>query len=128
MPQAKNLSHRQKVQRAPEDGLVVPGLTGSPCLPLDFVEEALLLSDILDLNEMSAVELLLAGEQHMPRWSLSLSLSLSHVSVLGSRFPGLTRGLVSVLLYHDGRRCLVSSLRSLIQAREGVAWTLGPSP
>ena len=41
------------------------------------------------------------------------------------RFPGLTRGLVAVLLYHDGRRCLVSALRSLIQAREGVAWTLG---
>lgn len=42
-----------------------------------------------------------------------------------TRFPGLTRGLVAVLLYHDGRRCLLASLRSLIQAREGVAWTLG---
>ena len=51
----------------------------------------------------------------------------SHVSIPGSRFPGLTRGLVAVLLYHDGRRCLVSSLRSLVQAREGVAWTLGES-
>ena len=35
---------------------------------------------------------------------------------------------MAVLLYHDGRHCLLSSLRSLLQAREGVAWTLGNSP
>lgn len=64
---------------------------------------------MLDLNELSAVELLLAGEQSQPD------------------FPRLTRGLVAVLLYYDGRRNLVTSLRSLIQAREGVLWTLGLS-
>ena len=65
--QSKNVSHRQKVQRAPREGLAIPGITGSPVLPEDFVEEALLISDILELNEISAVELLLAGEQQMPR-------------------------------------------------------------
>lgn len=35
---------------------------------------------------------------------------------------------MAVLLYHDGRRSLVSALRTLIQAREGVAWTLGLNP
>ena len=65
---AKNLSHRQRVQKAPQSGLAIPGLSGSPTLPEDFVEEALLLSDILQLNEISSVELLLAGEQHMPRY------------------------------------------------------------
>lgn len=78
-------------------------------LPQDFIDEALILSDILDLNELTAVELLLAGEQHQPD------------------FPTLSRGLVAVLLYYDGRRNLVTSLRSLIQAREGVSWTLGLS-
>lgn len=34
--------------------------------------------------------------------------------------PGLTRGLVAVLLYYDGRKALVTSLRMLVQAREGV--------
>lgn len=53
------------------------------------------------------VDLLLAGEQQQPN------------------FPGLTRGLVAVVLYHDGRRCLVSALRTLIQSREGITWTLG---
>ena len=76
-------------------------------LPTEFIDESLILSDILDLNEISAVELLLAGEQQLPN------------------FPSLTRGLVAVLLYYDSKRCLVTSLRSLIQARDGLSWTLG---
>ena len=55
------------------------------------------------------MELLLAGEQHLPD------------------FPTLSRGLVAVLLYYDGRRNLVTSLRSLIQARDGVSWSLNLS-
>lgn len=34
------------------------------------------------------------------------------------------KGLVAVLLYHDGRRCLLSAIRTLLQAREGLTWTL----
>ena len=59
------------------------------------------------MNEIAAVELLLAGEQHLPN------------------FPTLTRGLVAVLLYYDSKRSLITSLRSLIQARDGILWTLG---
>lgn len=65
------------------------------------------MSDILDLNEIASVELLLVGEKHQPD------------------FPTLSRGLVAVLLYYDGRRNLVVSLRSLIQGGEGILWTLG---
>jgi nuclear pore complex protein Nup205 len=43
-------------------------------------------------------------------------------------YPGLTRGLVAIILFYDGQRSLVSSLRSLLQAREGHTWTLGLSP
>lgn len=39
-------------------------------------------------------------------------------------FPGLTRGLVAVLLYWDGKRCIANSLRALIQSRQGKTWTL----
>ncbi|KFQ27551.1 Nuclear pore complex protein Nup205, partial [Mesitornis unicolor] len=39
-------------------------------------------------------------------------------------FPGLTRGLVAVLLYWDGKRCIANSLRALIQSRKGKTWTL----
>ena len=105
--QPRNLVHRAAVQKATKEGVTVHALSHPLFLTQDFIDTALTLSDVLDLNELSAVELLLAGEQSQPD------------------FPGLARGLVAVLLYYDGRRSLATSLRSLIQAREGVSWTLG---
>ena len=95
--QAKNATHHSQVQKAAKEGLKISTLSQPLTLPQDFIDEALVLSDILELNELFAVELLLAGEQQQPD------------------FPSLTRGLVSVLLYHDGRRNLVTALRNLIQ-------------
>lgn len=95
------------MKKAPTTGLQLSGHPEKQKLPEQFVQEALILSDILELNEFVCVELLFAGEQQQPN------------------FPGLTRGLVAVLLYHDGRRCLVSALRTLIQSREGITWSLG---
>lgn len=95
------------MKKAPTTGLQLAGHLDKQKLPQQFVQEALILSDILELSEFVCMELLLAGEQQQPN------------------FPGLTRGLVAVLLYHDGRRCLVSALRTLIQSREGITWTLG---
>lgn len=43
-------------------------------------------------------------------------------------YPGLTRGLVAVLLFYDGQRSLVTALRSLAQAREGRTWAVGVTP
>ena len=43
------------------------------------------------------------------------------------QYPGLTRGLVAILLYYDGRKALVQALRTLIQGRSGVSWTLDTS-
>ena len=45
-----------------------------------------------------------------------------------SEYPGLTRGLVAVLMYYDGRKSLVQSLRTLVQGRTGVSWTLELDP
>jgi nuclear pore complex protein Nup205 len=39
-----------------------------------------------------------------------------------SQFPGLSRGLVAVLLYYDGRVALVSALKALLQSRPGLTW------
>ena len=65
--QAKNSSHRFQVEKAVKDGLQIPSLPSVHTLSQDFIDEALILSDILDLNEISSVELLLAGEQQLPR-------------------------------------------------------------
>ena len=83
----------------------LPGYKSRQTFPQVFIDEALILSNILDLNEFSSVELLLTAEQQQPR------------------FPWLSRGLVSVLLYHDGRQSLLRALKILIQAREGISWS-----
>ncbi|XP_033629784.1 nuclear pore complex protein Nup205-like [Asterias rubens] len=103
---AKNVQHRAQIQKADVTGVVVEGQTGKKTLPKQFIEEALLISDLFDLNEYAAVELLLSGEQQQPH------------------FPGLARGLVAVLLYYDGRRSIVNALQLLVQSRKGRTWTL----
>ncbi|XP_055955132.1 nuclear pore complex protein Nup205 [Patella vulgata] len=104
---AKNNAHREAVKKATTEGLVVQGEQRTQTLSQQFISEALIISDLFDMNELAAVELLMAGENQLPN------------------YPGLTRGLVAVLLYYDGRRSLVNSLRAMIQAREGRTWSLG---
>ncbi|XP_020717403.1 nuclear pore complex protein Nup205 isoform X2 [Ceratitis capitata] len=38
------------------------------------------------------------------------------------KHPGLSRGLVAVLLYYDGKRALVQTLRDLFRATNGISW------
>lgn len=60
--QAKNAVHRQAVQKANKEGLPVQGQQTTQLLTTAFIEEALILSDLFDLNEYAAVELLLNGK------------------------------------------------------------------
>ncbi|KAF8773925.1 Nuclear pore complex protein Nup205 like protein [Argiope bruennichi] len=101
--------HRDAVKQASTTGIAVVGRTGLQILPQSLIDEALIISDMFDLNELTSLELLISGQQQQPR------------------FPGLTRGLVAMLLYYDGRRNLVNALQLLVQAREGRTWTLGIS-
>lgn len=59
-----------------------------------------------NLNEYIALELLCTAQQQIPH------------------HPGLPRGLVAVLLYYDGRKTLVTTLKELFQAREGISWCI----
>ena len=59
---------------------------------------------MLDLNEFSSLELLLVGEDQ------------------SSRYPGWTRGLVATVLYHDGRRSLLTALKTILQAKRGITF------
>lgn len=87
------------------EGISLPGL-GHTVLAKDLVDEAIILSDMFDLNELIALELLCSAQQQMPH------------------YPGLPRGLVAILLYYDGRKALVSSLKELMQGRYGISWCL----
>ncbi|XP_035283099.1 nuclear pore complex protein Nup205 isoform X1 [Anguilla anguilla] len=102
----KSAEQREKVRKASLEGISIQGQQGARLLPEALLTEAFILSDLFDMGEMAAVELLLAGEHQQPY------------------FPGLTRGLVAVLLYWDGRRCLANSLHTLIQSRQGKTFTL----
>ncbi|XP_006633765.1 nuclear pore complex protein Nup205 [Lepisosteus oculatus] len=102
----KSAEQRDKVKKASTEGISVQGQQGTRLLPEQLLAEAFILSDLFNIGELAALELLLAGEHQQPH------------------FPGLTRGLVAVLLYWDGKRCIANSLRSLIQSRHGKTFTL----
>ncbi|XP_032435561.1 nuclear pore complex protein Nup205 [Xiphophorus hellerii] len=102
----KSPEQREKVRKASTEGIAIQGQQGSRLLPEQLLTEAFILSDLFDIGELAALELLLAGEQQQPH------------------FPGLTRGLVAVLLYWDGKLCVANSLRTLIQSRHGKTFTL----
>ncbi|XP_061677386.1 nuclear pore complex protein Nup205 isoform X2 [Syngnathoides biaculeatus] len=102
----KSAEQREKVRKASTEGIAIQGQQGSRLLPEQLLSEAFILSDLFDVGELAALELLLAGEQQQ------------------SHFPGLTRGLVAVLLYWDGKLCVANSLRTLIQSRHGKTFTL----
>ncbi|XP_007951107.1 nuclear pore complex protein Nup205 [Orycteropus afer afer] len=106
----KHVQQHEKVQKASMEGVAIQGQQGTRLLPEQLIKEAFVLSDLFDIGELAAVELLLAGEHQQPH------------------FPGLTRGLVAVLLYWDGKRCIANSLKALIQSRRGKTWTLELSP
>ncbi|KAK3769775.1 hypothetical protein RRG08_046880 [Elysia crispata] len=106
---AKIPAHHDLVKKSTLEGIPVQGEQRRQTFSQEFVAEALILSDLFDLNELAAVELLMAGELQLPN------------------YPGLTRGLVAVLLFYDGQRSLVTALRALTQSRAGRTWTVGVS-
>ena len=65
--QPKNAMYRSAVQKASREGLPVLGDQTRQTFSSAFIEEALLLSDLFDMSEIAAVELLMAGETLSPR-------------------------------------------------------------
>jgi hypothetical protein len=70
------------------------------------VEEALTISDLFSLSELTSVELLFEAEEQM------------------QYFHGFNRGLTAILLYYDSKRFFVNNLRTLLVARPGRTWAL----
>lgn len=70
----------------------------------DLVDECLIISDMYDLDEFLALELLCTAQRQMPQ------------------HPGLPRGIIAILLYYDGRKAIATSLRDLFQVTNGVSW------
>lgn len=138
--QPKSAEQREKVRKASTEGIAIQGQQGSRLLPEQLLKEAFILSDLFDIGELAALELLLAGKvsltcplfNNMPFFCFDNDLIKRSSEFLlmcpgeqqQPHFPGLTRGLVAVLLYWDGKLCVANSLRTLIQSRHGKTFTL----
>jgi len=83
----------------------LPSITSDFILDDGFIQDSLFISDFLDLNEISAVELLTIAEQQK------------------SNYYTYGRCLISILMYWDGKRNLVASLRNLILCRKSSYWS-----
>lgn len=105
----KNAASREELKKGTEDGITVRGL-GHEVLSKELYQEAIILSDMYNMNEFAALDLLCTAQ---------LQLSF---------YPNLSRGLVAVLLYYDGRKSLLLTLRMLVQARKGILWKVPLQP
>lgn len=58
----KSAEQREKVRKASTEGIAIQGQQGARLLPEQLLTEAFILSDLFDLGELAALELLLAGK------------------------------------------------------------------
>ncbi|KOC62474.1 Nuclear pore complex protein Nup205 [Habropoda laboriosa] len=100
-----NVNSREEITKGVTDGITLPGL-GYQVLSKELVDETLIISDMYELNEFMALDLLCTAQLQMPH------------------NPNLPRGLTAILLYYDGKKALTSTLRMLIQARMGHSWKI----
>ena len=107
--QPANSVHKKALLCSSKEGIKFSD-GSSKILTPDFVTEALILSDLFELNELTAAELLLFGESQLPR------------------YPGWTRGLVAVMLYYDSKLSLVNCLKMITKAISGATWSADLNP
>lgn len=63
--QPKNAQQHEKIQKASTEGVAIQGQQGTRLLPEQLIREAFILSDLFDIGELAAVELLLAGKDSL---------------------------------------------------------------
>ncbi|XP_034670932.1 nuclear pore complex protein Nup205 isoform X4 [Drosophila subobscura] len=100
----KNEKSRNQLRAGISEGIPLGAQGHKLLLSQDLIDEAIILSDMFDLDELFAVELLYTAQRQQ----------MHH--------PGLPRGLVAVLLYYDGRKAMACALRDMMQTISGVSW------
>ncbi|XP_045608227.1 nuclear pore complex protein Nup205 [Procambarus clarkii] len=104
----KNANERSTLQRSITEPMTLQGHTGPTKLSESFVKEAIIISDMFNMSEMSAMSLLRSAEEE------------------STLYPGVPRGLIAILFYYDSRVNLAHALKTLVQARQGISWVLLP--
>uniref|UniRef100_A0A1B0A9W8 Nuclear pore complex protein Nup205 n=1 Tax=Glossina pallidipes TaxID=7398 RepID=A0A1B0A9W8_GLOPL len=100
----KNERNREQLKVHTSQGIPISGSSRTMVVSKDLVDECLIISDMYDLDEFLALELLCTAQRQMPQ------------------HPGLPRGIIAILLYYDGRKAIATSLRDLFQVTNGVCW------
>ncbi|KFD68478.1 hypothetical protein M514_10174 [Trichuris suis] len=101
---AKCAEARKNLETAPSEGVLLP-FSGCQCrIPLDVISEALILSDVFDMNEYSAVSLVMEAQRSLPN------------------FLGISRGVCAVLLFFQRRWYCSEALRLLFLNCPGRRW------
>ncbi|KAH8386462.1 hypothetical protein KR093_000678, partial [Drosophila rubida] len=103
--QPKSEKSRTHLRNALSEGIILAGQTRKVELSQELIDEAIIISDMFDMDEIFALELLCTAQRQQ----------VHH--------PGLPRGLVAVLLYYDGRKAISCTLRDMFQVVSGVAWS-----
>lgn len=73
-------------------------------LPQEIVDEAITLSNMFNLDEQFALDLLCTAQQRL------------------ADYPGITRGPVSILLYYDAHYSFATTLKMLVHGHQGLRW------
>ena len=97
---------RDILQRSVTEAVALPGFSSPAKLPESMVREALLVADMYCLNEMAALSLIKSAQEEK------------------TLYPGMPRGLIAVLFYYDSREHFANAFKTLVQARQGISWTL----
>jgi len=103
----KNSIHKDVVLRSAKEGIVVmqQNQKNKVVIPQQMVEEALLISELFNINELVSLEFIVTATNQE------------------ARFPGLSRGPIAILLYYDSRKSLLNSIKLLVQAKNGRSWS-----
>lgn len=70
------------VRKASTEGIAIQGQQGSRLLPEQLLKEAFILSDLFDIGELAALELLLAGKVFLKREILGGRIFSDSVCIL----------------------------------------------
>lgn len=100
--------YRSTLQRSVTELVTLPGHAAPTKLSEVFVKEAIIISDMFNMSEISAMSLLQSAEEE------------------STLYPGVPRGLIAILFYYDSRVNLAHALKTLVQARQGISWVLLP--
>lgn len=70
------------MRKASTEGIAIQGQQGARLLPEQLLKEAFILSDLFDIGELAALELLLAGRVHFEGFFKRVLVNICYIRIL----------------------------------------------